>query len=139
MQLAEQRFRLQRHRMRDEPRLRRKPWPERIEHRAIEPAADEHRIRRFQIGEGFGRPRCDDTDPVCQSERGDIRADIRGAILACLDRSRRSTAQRPLDRDRTRAGADISQPFAGTRRQRRKRERAYRPLGDLTVMGEEFI
>ncbi len=48
VQLAEQRLRLQRHRMRDEPRTRRKPRPDGIEHRDIETATDEDGIRRFQ-------------------------------------------------------------------------------------------
>src|SRR6185436_16794051 len=74
-----------------------------------------------------------------QSERRCIAADIPGAILACLDRSRGPAAQRPLDRDRTRAGADVPQPLAGTCRQGGKRECADRPLGDLAVMDEEIV
>jgi hypothetical protein len=92
MQIAKQRFRFQSHRMRDKPSTRRKPRPDSIEHRDVEATADEDGIRLVQPGESFGRFARDYGDTVRQSKRRRIAPDIRGAILACLDRSRRSSA-----------------------------------------------
>ena len=99
MQLAEQRFGLQRDRMCNEPRSRREARPDRIEHHAVEATADEDGIRRFQRSERFGRFPRDNDDPMRQSEGGCILTDVRDAILARLDGECRSAAQCPLDRD----------------------------------------
>ncbi len=81
----------------------------------------------------------DDGDAMRQAERGRIGANVGRAILARFDCERFTAGQRPFDRNRARTCPNVPEDFAGPGRERRQRQRAHRPLGDLAVMNKKTV
>ncbi|MNZ63332.1 hypothetical protein D3C78_814770 [compost metagenome] len=112
--------------------------PAGIEHAlAGDAAADENRIRPLQPGQCLRRAAANQLQ-AGNAEGIAVVFDQRLSARICLDGQCAATGvgAHPFDADRTAAGADIPQQFAGDRGQAREGDGAHIALGQLAVVPE---